>query len=320
MATSEPLLQEFDPDQLADQIELACLIEATARKPGNVHPGAAFDDLTYDDFAAAAQISAPILAKSAELGVGKSVLEAVQATVAETGTNVNLGICLLIAPLAAAPRDAPLNAGVRAVLRGLTVEDARFVYEAIRLAKPGGLGDAPEQDVRNEPTQTLLEVMTLAAERDGIAAEYARNFQMTFLAAMTWPRKFQHDYRQQNISSGVSPDWEFATIGFQLSLMMSRGDTLIQRKCGDLINHEAACRAEFLVKSGRWISAQEGLALADFDAWLRSDGHRRNPGATADLIAAIWFAAIRDGFIVPPTKEEVFAHAARVRAAGIIKA
>ena len=29
--------------------EIACILEATARKPGNVHPWASFEDLTYDD-------------------------------------------------------------------------------------------------------------------------------------------------------------------------------------------------------------------------------------------------------------------------------
>ena len=37
--------------------------------------------------------------------------------------------------------------------------------------------------------------------------------------------------------------------------------------------------------------------LAGFDAWLRADGHRRNPGTTADLIAATLFAGFRDGVL-----------------------
>ena len=41
-------------------------------------------------------------------------------------------------------------------------------------------------------------------------------------------------------------------------------------------------------------------ALADFDFWLRADGHRRNPGATADLIAAALFAGLRDHRLTPP--------------------
>ena len=42
------------------------------------------------------------------------------------------------------------------------------------------------------------------------------------------------------------------------------------------------------------------MALADLDFWLRSDGHRRNPGTTADLIAAGLFAALREHQIALP--------------------
>lgn len=312
----------MDFAKLAEQIELACLIEATARKPGNVHPGASFDDLTYDDFVAAAGISAPILAKSQDLGVGKAVWEAVRATVAETGTNVNLGICLLIAPLAAVPANQPLKTGIRTVLHHLTIDDAKYVYEAIRLAKPGGLGDAPEQDVRQEPTQTLLEVMKLAADRDGIAAEYAKDFQMSYLTSVAWMRKFLHDYHHYDIAESERDDdsrwsfWEFATIGIQLSLLMVQSDSLIRRKCGDAVFHEAACRAEYLLKSGFHAAQRETDALRDFDAWLRADGRRRNPGTTADLLAAIWFIAIREEQITPPSKEEILAHAAQLQKSG----
>ena len=38
----------------------------------------------------------------------------------------------------------------------------------------------------------------------------------------------------------------------------------------------------------------------DLDLWLRSEGHSRNPGATADLVTAALFAALRDGTIPLP--------------------
>ena len=41
-------------------------------------------------------------------------------------------------------------------------------------------------------------------------------------------------------------------------------------------------------------------AAADFDFWLRADGNRRNPGTTADLVAAALFAGLRDGVLPPP--------------------
>ena len=66
--------------------------------------------------------------------------------------------------------------GLRDVLEGLTVADARDTYEAIRLAAPGGLGQADAQDVAETPTETLLEVMRRAADRDLVARQYAATY------------------------------------------------------------------------------------------------------------------------------------------------
>ena len=74
----------------------------------------------------------------------------------------------------------PLRDALRHILGATTVEDARDVYAAIRRAAPGGLGHADAQDIADEPTLTLLEVMRLAANRDGIAREYATAFAATF--------------------------------------------------------------------------------------------------------------------------------------------
>ena len=161
---------------LAELIRMACVLEAAARKPGNVHPGAAFADVCHADFVRSAEAAAPILAEAGRLGVGRAVLQSVEATIAAVGCNTNLGIILLIAPLAAVPREKPLTEGIGPVLAGTTVEDSRQVYRAIRLARPGGLGRAEREDVAEEPTLPLVEVMRLAAGRDRIAAQYANDF------------------------------------------------------------------------------------------------------------------------------------------------
>src|SRR5919202_2559750 len=92
------------------------------------------------------------------------------------GANTNLGIALLLAPLA---RAALTGADVGQVLNGLTVADAEAAYAAIRLAAPGGLEAPVEHDVRDAPAVTLLAAMTAAAERDSIAAEYSHDFSLT---------------------------------------------------------------------------------------------------------------------------------------------
>ena len=43
-------------------------------------------------------------------------------------------------------------------------------------------------------------------------------------------------------------------------------------------------------------------ALSDFDFWLRADGHRRNPGTTADLITAGIFLNLLDGDVEFPVR------------------
>src|SRR4051795_7320508 len=83
--------------------QVACLMEVTARKPGNVHRGADFPDLHFLDFLLSAAAIAGPLDRAAAEGVGTAVLAAVQSTRRVVSTNTNLGMILLLAPLAAVP-------------------------------------------------------------------------------------------------------------------------------------------------------------------------------------------------------------------------
>lgn len=123
--------------RLAEAIRRACVLEASAAKPGNVHPRASFPDLTFEDFVRSAEAASPVLARAAELGVGRAIFQAIEATRAVVSSNTNLGIVLLIAPLSAVPLDQSLRDGIGNVLERLTRDDAVWVYRAIRLAQPG---------------------------------------------------------------------------------------------------------------------------------------------------------------------------------------
>ena len=147
-------------DDVVIAAQLACLLEASAPKPGNVSPGRHFRDARYEDFLASAAAIGPALARAGERPLGATVLAGVEATGRWTRSNTNLGIVLLLAPLARAglrgepapaARDA-LRAALGRVLEATTVADARDVYAAIRRAAPGGLGRSAEQDVAAEPT------------------------------------------------------------------------------------------------------------------------------------------------------------------------
>ena len=266
--------------------ELACIIEATAPKAGNVHPGASFADMGWFDFVASAVAVAPVFDAAATRGIGATILAAVRRRCEVTPVNTNLGILLLLAPLAAVPRDMPLRAGLRDVLEGLTVADARDTYEAIRLAAPGGLGQADAQDVAGTPTETLLEVMRRAADRDLVARQYAATYADVFDAALPALR----DARQAGLPI------EAAVVGGHLHVLARIPDTLIVRKRGLPEAREASRRAAAVLTAG-WPDAGAQPAFDAFDAWLRADGNARNPGATADLVAAALFAGLREGII-----------------------
>ena len=284
------------PPRLDCAVRLACLMEATARKPGNVHPRASFADLTYGDFVRSAEAVAEPLSHARETGVGAAVLESISRTRAVVGRNTNLGIVLLLAPLAAADTRGggrPLGEAVREVLTGLTREDASLVYRAIRLAQPGGMGEVGEEDLSREPAGTLVEVMRLAAGRDTIAKQYATGFDLVL------------NFGVPVLEAGgdFAADWETVVIGLHLRLMAREPDTLIARKCGRGVAEESARRARGVLDAG-WPGAAEGRRkVAELDGWLRGDGNRRNPGTTADLVTACLFAALREGRIEAPPLE-----------------
>src|SRR5438105_4571796 len=152
--------------------QLACIWEATARKPGNVHRHRDFEDTSYLDFLVSAAAIAPILETACERRIGQSIRQCVQATQAVTLRNTNLGIILLLAPLATVPYSDNLRTGLKQVLANLDVTDSRAVYQAIRLARPGGLGQVSEQDISQEPTLPLRDLMAMAADRDMVARQY----------------------------------------------------------------------------------------------------------------------------------------------------
>jgi triphosphoribosyl-dephospho-CoA synthase len=227
-----------------------------------------------------------------QAGVGKTVLRAIRDTRALAGTNTNLGMVLLLAPLAAVSREHSLREGVRDVLANLTPVDAEKVYAAINLAQPGGMGASDEMDLALPPPASLIAAMQSAAERDDVARQYATDFTDVFGQVVPY------------LTSDAAPNWSLTEriIHAHVRLLAERGDTLIARKCGLETSQRAAQIAKQVIAAGGPDDENYQDALADFDFWLRSDGHRRNPGTTADLIAAGLFVVFRDQLLAPPWK------------------
>jgi triphosphoribosyl-dephospho-CoA synthase len=273
------------PDVVVRAAQLACVLEVSAEKPGNITPSHDFDDTSYEDMLRSGIALGPELGRAGERGVGETVLAAVGASRAVAAANTNLGIALLLSPLARAALTrghGTLRARLGAVLRGLTVHDAREAYEAIRLAGAGGLDEPVEHDVRDEPRVTLREAMAAAAERDTIAAEYLSDYALTFelgLPALT-----------AALADGLPP--RDAVVEVALRLLADVPDTLIARKRGADEARRVAESARQVLAAGGVRSGRGRTALGGFDASLRRDGNALNPGTTADLVTAVLFVAL----------------------------
>ena len=266
--------------------QLACLLEVSAPKPGNVSPGRHFADLRYEDFLASALAIGEPLAAAGEHGVGETVRHAIEATAQWSRSNTNLGIVLLFAPLARAASlaqaDGSLQEKVRDVLAATTVDDARQAYAAIRMARPGGLDRAEAQDVSTEPTMTLVEVMRLAAHRDTIASEYATGFDVTFGTAVPALERARRD--------GLP--WDDAVVETFLTILAAVPDTHIARRSGASLATDISTRARAVLAAGGVRSDNGRRALDDMDRALRDDRNSGNPGTTADLTAAAIFVVL----------------------------
>lgn len=282
------MTRRFDHAALAP---VACIWEATARKIGNVHRRADFAGTGLMDFLLSAVAIGPALSAVGSRGVGPAIWSAVEATRGMVGQNTNLGIILALAPLVAVPESDSLRAGTSPVLAGLSVEDTRLVYRAIRHANPGGLGDAPEQDVRDEPTITLLEAMRLAADRDMIARQYASGFADVF------------DFGVPAFADSLARfgTVEAAIIDSQLHWLAAYPDSLIARKNGPAVAEDVQRRAAAVLALGGIATTKGRAAGVALDRHLRSNGNNLNPGTTADLITACLYVALRENMVTPST-------------------
>jgi triphosphoribosyl-dephospho-CoA synthase len=274
-------------DLLEHQVQLACLLEVSAAKPGNITPAHDFSDTTYADMVRSALALGPVFARPQVLRrtVGQLIADGVRATSRVAGANTNLGIVLLFAPLARAvvtrQTDEPLRRAVERILAGLDVSDAVAAFAAIASAQPGGLGEVPEHDVRAPAQASLREAMAAAADRDSIASEYATGYAIVFECGL----KLLNDALAHERSTLD------AIVSLYLGLLSTRPDTLIARKAGTEAARAVTAAAREVRDGTR--------SLADFDASLRGADNRLNPGTTADLVAATLLAALLDGVRLP---------------------
>jgi triphosphoribosyl-dephospho-CoA synthase len=269
----------LDPAEVAAAIRNACLAEIRAFKPGNVSLASPGHGMSAADFIASADAMVGVIA-SPGVSVGQRILRAIEATRTVVPYNTNLGIVLLCAPLAHAVVEASgasgLRARLQAVLAALDVNDAVLAYQAIRLARPGGLGRVKLHDVAAAPGVTLLEAMREARERDFIARQYVTDYRDVFGTGMPAAREW--------LARKGSREW--VTVAVYLEFLSRFPDSHVARNHGReiaaAVSREAGLLAQALGRASD--PAREMPALEEFDRQLKAKSI--NPGTSADMTVA----------------------------------
>jgi len=268
-------------EQIAAAFRAACLDELEAPKPGNVHVFASGHRMTAAEFVRSAEAAAAPLAMPGAR-VGTRILGAVEATLTVVGTNTNLGIILLCAPLAVAAegRSADLRAALAQVLKSLDIQDAELAFRAIERAAPDGLGRVDRHDVAEVATVTLKAAMADASARDRIAHQYVSDFEDVFERG--------EPVLEAALARAAEPKW--ATLAVYLEFLSAFPDSHIARKHG-IATAEDICRTASRYHQRMRSAENPAALLTDLLAWdalLKERGV--NPGTSADLTVATLFA------------------------------
>ena len=264
---------------LTDAYIHACEVELQAFKPGNVSVFSDGHDMMVDDFRLSAEVSAAPITNPA-YSLGEKIYYAVKATREAVACNTNLGIILLCAPLIQAAqladRPADLRQALDDVLTTTTEQDADWVFRAILLASPGGLGESEQQDVHQQATVTLSQAMSIAADKDRIALQYTNCFKDIFdFAILTYNRAFV-----------LSGDSGWAALKVYAEMLARYPDSHIERKYGKQYSEWIAEEMALLCKAMDVANKLEEVLTMLYRIDEAFKAKKINPGTTADITVA----------------------------------
>lgn len=298
-------------DDISRAINSASLLEIAGHpKPGNIHRTQNFKETRFEHFLVGIATIQPdfrefcksVYKYSINVGedysfvrLGYFFREASKRMMdSQGGGNVLLGHLLILAPIAAAAticlkskmlKYSNFVFNLKKVIMDTSVEDTINLYEAIRIANPGGMGMVNKYDINDSGVFkqlksdkiTLLDIFELSKERDLISWEYANDFSIILKEGCPY---FIQQFEK-------SKDINVATVNTFLKMLADHPDTLVIRKSGIEAAREISREAREIVNNGG-ISTEAGLRLTEIlDARLQKDNGKLNPGTTADLLAGI---------------------------------
>ncbi|WP_457612458.1 triphosphoribosyl-dephospho-CoA synthase [Methanocaldococcus sp.] len=263
--------------------QIACCLEVSSFKPGNVHRNRDFEDIKYHHFlASGVAFGEAIYEVSLEKNrVGYYIKKAIVLSKKWSPTNANLGIILLHVPIALAFGrvkkfdENKVRRELLKIAKESTVDDVIHLYEAINIAKPKlskakkGPDVSSEEAIKEikEKGYNLYDIFKFSADHDNIGKEWVTSFSISFEGY----KKLEEFYED---------DINLAITKLFLYLLSKYPDSLIIKKKGLEIAKIISKKAENILNN---FSLEK---VKEFDNFLSREGNKLNPGTTADLVAS----------------------------------
>tara|TARA_B100001971_G_C18240082_1_gene570162 strand:+ start:1292 stop:2209 length:918 start_codon:yes stop_codon:yes gene_type:complete len=298
-------------EDISNCAQIACVLEATYPKPGNVNRFKEFQDTKFEHFLASAigigdatreatlrgfRIRKEGL-KYRNLNLGKLILQAVRDSKKwHNGKNTNLGIAILLIPLSASyglalggkgTSQSNVRNELNKAIRNATTQDAIYFFRAVQLANPGGLGEVDTLDVMDdnsireiiEEKLNLHNILTFS-NQNSIQQELTGKMHITY--DVGYPKIMEVYNKTGNLN--------LATLNGFMYILASVPDSLIAQKKGAKVANKISLMAKKII--------EEGVSLAEikkFDKKIRMKDNSLNPGTTADLTASSLMVCLLNG-------------------------
>ncbi|WP_292460014.1 triphosphoribosyl-dephospho-CoA synthase [Methanothermococcus sp.] len=276
----------MNPYDIMKASQIACCLEVSSFKPGNVHRNREYDDIKYHHFLSSGIAFGNVVYEACQdnKDIGKYIKLAVIESKKWSPTNANLGIIMLHIPIAMSSGkidefdENTLKKEIISTTKNTTVNDAVNVYEAIEIAIPNinppkEGPDAQKNDAKQELIEknlTLYDVFKISSTWDSISKEWAEGFNISF-KGYNLLNEYYNEYNNINL----------ATTKTFLSILSEHPDTLIARKKDLDTSKMVSEMAKNILDEG--FKKED---IEEFDKFLSKEGNKLNPGTTADLVAS----------------------------------
>jgi len=276
----------MNPYDIMKASQIACCLEVSSFKPGNVHRNRDYKDIKYHHFLLSGIAFGNVVYEASQdnKDIGKYIKSAVIESKKWSPTNANLGIIMLHMPIGMASgkidgfNENTLKKEIIAITKNTTVNDAINVYEAIEIAMPNinppkEGPDAQKNDAKHELVEknlTLYDVFKISSTWDSISKEWTEGFNISFKG---YSLLNEYYMEHKNINLAITKTF--------LSILSEHPDTLIARK-KDLDTSKMVSEMAKNILDNEFKKED----IEEFDKFLSKEGNKLNPGTTADLVAS----------------------------------